>query len=208
MDGKMIIELIGYLGSALVVVSMLMTSVIRLRIVNTVGSVIFMCYALVIGSYPTALMNLCLVAINVYHLFRLMKGEKHYKLIPVDLRDGYLSFFIEENLSEIRKWFPDFSAEGLDADIVYLVCCDSHPAGLFIGRKIDGCEAEILLDYATPVYRDTSVGRFLYGQLKGKGCKTLVFRKNAPEHAAYMEKVGYRKNERGEYVLRLDEMPG
>ena len=184
MDGKMIIELIGYLGSALVVVSMLMTSVVRLRIVNTVGSVIFMCYALVIGSYPTALMNLCLVAI------------------------GYLTFFIEENLSEIRKWFPDFSAEGLDADIVYLVCCDSHPAGLFIGRRMDDCEAEILLDYATPVYRDTSVGRFLYGQLKGKGCKTLVFRKNAPEHAAYMEKVGYRKNERGEYVLRLDEMPG
>ena len=37
----MIIELIGYLGSALVVFSMLMTSIVKLRVVNTVGCVIF-----------------------------------------------------------------------------------------------------------------------------------------------------------------------
>ena len=38
----MMIELVGYLGSALVVVSMLMTSVVKLRVVNTIGSAIFM----------------------------------------------------------------------------------------------------------------------------------------------------------------------
>ncbi len=68
MDSKVIIEIIGYIGSALVLVSMLMTSVVRLRIINLIGSVIFAGYALAIRSYPTAIMNICLAGINAYHL--------------------------------------------------------------------------------------------------------------------------------------------
>ena len=87
--------------------------------------------------------------------------------------------------------------------VTYLVCCDSNPAGLFLGKRTDGGAIEVLLDYATPVYRDTSVGRYLYGQLAQKGYKSLVFKANAPGHVGYMQKVGYRKNDRGEYVLAL-----
>ena len=66
MDKALLIELFGYLGSILVVVSMLMTSVMRLRIINTIGSIIFAIYALIIRSYPTAFMNFFLVGINIY----------------------------------------------------------------------------------------------------------------------------------------------
>ncbi len=203
MDTKMMIELVGYLGSALVVVSMLMTSVVKLRVVNTIGSAIFMGYALVIGSYPTALMNLCLIGINVYQLFRLFKGRKEYSLVSVSLREGYVSHFLETNMNDIRVWFPAFSAQNLQADAVFLVCCDSHPAGIFIAQKTAPDTLDILLDYTTPAYRDTSAGRYLYQQLREKGYKTLVFKENAPKHVAYMEKVGYRKNDRGAYVLEL-----
>ena len=61
MDGKILLELVGYVGSGLVIVSMLMTSVARLRVINMIGSAIFTVYALLIHSYPTALMNLFLV---------------------------------------------------------------------------------------------------------------------------------------------------
>lgn len=81
MNGPMIIEMVGYLGSILVVVSMLMSSVIKLRIINTTGSGIFAIYALIIHSYPTALMNFCLVGINVYNLVRLMRTDQSYDLI-------------------------------------------------------------------------------------------------------------------------------
>ena len=40
MDTATIIELIGYLGSVLVLVSMLMTSVVRLRVINLIGSIL------------------------------------------------------------------------------------------------------------------------------------------------------------------------
>ena len=66
MDTNTIIELIGYFGSALVLVSMLMTSVVRLRLINLTGSVIFAVYALIIRSYPTALMNIALAGINIF----------------------------------------------------------------------------------------------------------------------------------------------
>lgn len=203
MNGKMAVELIGYIGSALVVVSMLMTSVVRLRVINLIGSAIFTGYALIIRSYPTAAMNLFLVGINVYHLMRLLNEKKHYDLIRTDLRDGYVAFLLERSLADIRAWFPEFSLRPEQADIVYLVCCDGDPAGLFLARSAGNGEVEVLLDYTTPVYRDTSVGRFLHSRLAETGCKRLVFKGNAPKHVGYMEKVGYRQNDRGEYVLTL-----
>ena len=57
MNSSMMIEMVGYAGSVLVVISMLMTSVVKLRVVNMTGAVIFTVYALLIRSYPTALRN-------------------------------------------------------------------------------------------------------------------------------------------------------
>lgn len=199
-DPKLWIELFGYLGSGLVVVSMLMTSVIRLRVINLIGSVIFAIYALIIQSYPTAVMNFFLVGINVYHLVRLLKTEKHYELIRTEQNDPYFGYLLRDSMEDIRLWFPDFSPDGLDADVAYLVCCDRNPAGLFLGKR-SGSEIEVLLDYATPVYRDTSVGRFLYNALTKDGCRRFTFRDNAPKHIGYLEKMGYRKTDEGVYVL-------
>ena len=68
MNQALALELFGYLGSFLVLISMLMTSVVRLRIINLIGSAVFAAYAILIRSYPTALLNGCLVLINLYHL--------------------------------------------------------------------------------------------------------------------------------------------
>lgn len=204
MDTGTIIELIGYLGSVLVLVSMVMTSVIKLRVINLTGSVIFAAYALLIRSYPTAVMNICLAGVNVYHLRRLLKEQKHYDLIPASLRDGFVSFLLQSNEADIRKFFPAFSAGNASADVVCLMCCDGSPAGLFLGKRMENGAAEVLLDYALPVYRDTSVGRFLHQRLAQAGFHALVFRQNAPEHTPYLEKMGYQKKEDG-FILDLSQ---
>jgi hypothetical protein len=64
------LEMIGYAGTALVVISMMMTSVTRLRILNICGSVLSGIYALCGGAYPVLLLNVCLVGINLFHLLR------------------------------------------------------------------------------------------------------------------------------------------
>ena len=71
MDSSLYLELFGYLGSFLVVISMLMSSVIKLRVINITGSIISGTYALIIGSFPLALMNICLIIINVYNVYKL-----------------------------------------------------------------------------------------------------------------------------------------
>lgn len=64
------LEIFGYLGTLLIVVSMLMTSVTRLRVFNISGSVISMIYAVVCHTWPIALLNLSLITINVVQLIR------------------------------------------------------------------------------------------------------------------------------------------
>ena len=90
---ELILELIGYLGSALVIVSMLMTSVVKLRVINTIGSVIFCAYALAIHSYPTAAMQVCLIVINIVNLYRLNNIKKEYSAIDLNSGDSFLAHF-------------------------------------------------------------------------------------------------------------------
>lgn len=206
MDIKTVVEIIGYIGSALVLVSMLMTSVVKLRIINLTGSVIFAGYALAIRSYPTAIMNICLAGINIYHLYRIFKEEKAYTLIKTDVKDGYFSYLLNSCLSDIKFWFPDFSTEGLGNCFAALVCCESNPACLFIGRELKPGEVEVVLDYAMPAYRDATAGRFLCEYMAKEGYDKLAFSQKAADHEQYLVKLGYKKGSGGTYILDLKKM--
>ena len=76
MDKAMFIEIFGYIGTILVVVSMLMSSMVKLRIVSTVGSTVSGIYAMISGALPLVLMNVVIVIINVYNLIKISKEKK------------------------------------------------------------------------------------------------------------------------------------
>lgn len=69
------IEWVGYSASALIVISLIMTSVVKLRVLNTAGCVLFVVYGFIIGAYPVAISNLMIVLINLYHLYKLKALE-------------------------------------------------------------------------------------------------------------------------------------
>lgn len=94
MDFSVIIKIIGYMGSSLVVLSMLMSSIVKLRMINTAGCCISATYALIIHSYPLALMNICLIAINIYNLIKLLKTEQHYSLVCIDTNNSLLDYLL------------------------------------------------------------------------------------------------------------------
>ena len=208
MDTSTIIELIGYVGSALVLLSMLMTSVVRLRVINLIGSIIFAVYALMIRSYPTAVMNIALAGINIYQLTKLFNEKKSYRLIKTSRDDGFFSYMLSECDEDIRHFFPDYDPDRVKADIVYIVCCGSDPACLFLGKVEQPDTINTLLDYALPAYRDTSVGRFLHKELAGEGYKTLIFGMDPVHHTDFLEKTGYRKDGDRMYVLDLSGING
>ncbi|MBO5323044.1 MAG: YgjV family protein [Oscillospiraceae bacterium] len=70
------LELFGYLGTALVLLSMMMTSVVKLRIINMSGSVISAIYAALSNTWPVVLLNLGLIIINAFQLLRLKQSSK------------------------------------------------------------------------------------------------------------------------------------
>lgn len=198
------IEMIGYLGSALVVVSMLMSSVVKLRVINTIGSGIFTVYALMIRSYPTALMNGFLIIINVYNLIKLTRKDRNYDLVEGAQGESLLRYLLDYYREDIQTYFPDFSTDN-GADRIYIVCCSGNPAGVLLGTDSghDGT-LRVLLDYSTPTYRDCSIGTYLYSRMPSKGVHTLVFaEKESRAHAAYLIKMGFVKKN-GTYIKHLD----
>lgn len=208
MDTSVIIELIGYVGSALVLLSMLMTSVVRLRVINLIGSIIFAGYALMIRSYPTAVMNIALAGINIYQLTKLFNEKKSYHLIKSSLGDGFFSYMLSVCDEDIRHCFPDYDPKAAEPDIVYMVSWGSDPACLFLGKVDRPGVINTILDYAMPAYRDTSVGRFLYRKLADEGYKMLVFEQDPVNHTDFLEKTGYRKDGDRKYVLDLSGING
>lgn len=205
MSFNTIIEFIGYIGSFLVIVSMLMTSLIKLRVINTIGSVIFAIYALIIHSYPTAIMQFCLIIINVINLFKLFKNKKEYSVIKLNKNDNFINYFEAFYKNDINKFFPeDFNLS--KAEEHYMVCCGSNPAGILSANYVSKDELNVILDYASPSYRDCSVGKHLYNYLAQNGIKKLHVKQNEDSgkrvHSRYLRKMGFSLIN-GEYIKNL-----
>ena len=195
------IEMIGYLGSLLVLVSFLLTSVVKLRIVNTIGSIIFAVYAFIIRSYPTAVMNICLVGINLYQLWKATKSVKAYELAETDTEDGLLRYLLDTYRKDMENIFPGLSLEPLDADKAYVVFHEGKPVGITLGTLKEG-ELDLLVDYSIPQYRDCSIGQFLYDRLREKGVTRAVYSGSTENHLDYLERLGFVPED-GRYVKNL-----
>ena len=193
MDTAMMIEIYGYIGSVLVVVSMLMSSIIKLRVINILGSVISGSYALIIGSFPLVLMNSCLIIINVYNLYKLLKAEQKYDLVDSEANDAFVGYFLAHYKDDIQKYFPGFTMDNA-ADKAFIVCCEGNPSNILLGKDNGNGVLDVILDYSTPFYRDCSAGKYLYAALPSKGVKVLQFAQNSSkEHEDYLTKMGFKK---------------
>lgn len=190
MTKEMIIEIVGYIGSFLVLVSFLMTSVVKLRIVNTIGSLIFMIYALIIHSYPTAVMNACLVLINLRFLWKSRQTEKELDLIVADKDCDIFQYLLGYYKDDILKCFPGISLEFPDSSKVYVVSCNGKSVGLTVGQK-EGETMDLLLDYSIPEYRDFSIGAYLINRFKEQGIRKLSYGGPTENHIPYLTKLGF-----------------
>jgi hypothetical protein len=187
---KILIEAFGYLGSALVLVSFLMVSGLKRRVASSIGRIIFTIYAFIIHSYPTAIMNACLVMINIYYLIKMSNTKKNYDLVKSGTADSLLKYTIDKYKEDIIKCFPGINMDFATANSGYVVCHNGKPAGIMLGELKDGV-MEVLLDYSIPEYRDFSIGQFLFSKLPEDGIKSLTYRGSDENHKAYLTKTGF-----------------
>lgn len=69
------IEILGYLAGVLVAVSFLFKDIVFIRIINGIGAILFVIYAVCIQAYPVAGLNAFLVLVHIYQLWRLKREQ-------------------------------------------------------------------------------------------------------------------------------------
>ena len=78
------IELIGIVSTIFILFSMLFKTTsligdIKMRVLNLIGSTIFVAYGCLLPAISTAILNGALVFINLYHLINLIKEYRSCK---------------------------------------------------------------------------------------------------------------------------------
>ncbi len=181
-------EVFGYIGTALVVISMLMTSVVRLRIINICGSVISLIYSLLLEepALPLAVMNALLIIINLVHLIGMFKNKTIIKYVTGNASDASVRNFIELYRADIENYFPENISQIKPECQAHLAFCGTELVGVILGKRYEN-EFEILIDYAEPRFRDLTVSQFLYAQLKESGVEKLY----ATESEKYFAQMGF-----------------
>ena len=152
-----------------------------------------MIYALLIHSYPTAIMNFCLVLINLYYLIktsRVQLGE--YDLVKTKANDELIDYLLNNYHDDILYYFPNLDFDEIKANQKYIVMHENKPVGFTVGTLNDD-NLDLLLDYTIKEYRDFSIGNFLYDQLKKDGIKTISCSNFGDNHLSYLEKMNFKK---------------
>ncbi|GGI88001.1 YgjV family protein [Shewanella gelidii] len=75
MEGLDIVEVVGYMASVMVAISLMMKNIVWLRCLNFVGCSLFVAYGIAIAAWPVAGMNAFVACINVYHLVKLARSK-------------------------------------------------------------------------------------------------------------------------------------
>ena len=70
------IEIIGYLASLLVAISITINGGLYFRILNMAGAICFSIYGIFIGSIPVTLINTYGIGINIFHLIKIKRNIK------------------------------------------------------------------------------------------------------------------------------------
>lgn len=194
------LEYLGYLASAVVLISLLMTSIKKLRWINLGGSILFGIYGFMIGSIPTGLMNFGIVIINVYYLVKIYTTVDFFKVMSVSKEEHYLKQFLtfyEKDLTHFTKVSKNLIEE---SKIKFFVLRNMYPAGLFAADPIDEHTLEIHLDYVVPEYRDFKVGSYVFEDqrafFKESGYDEFVTFSTEDQHIHYLKKMGFVETSR------------
>lgn len=202
-----ILELIGYLASILVAISLTMSNIVRLRILNLLGAITFAVYGVLITAWPVAFMNTLIVFINIYYLLQMRNAKEYLKLVTTSADDEYLNYVLSFHREAIAANQPEFQFNPSREDVCALVLRDTVPAGLFIGSPSASGEMSVKLDFVPPAYRDFKIGAFLFSEKRGffqaLGVSSLRAQPGDAEHAGYLLKMGFEPQAGGTYLKRL-----
>lgn len=196
------LNFVGYAASLLIAISLMMKSLIRLRIINGIGALIFVVYGLMIKAYPVAFLNGLIVIIDLYYLWKMLQRSDYFTMMSVEPDSAYLKFFLDFHHADIQQFFPSFSYHAQPDDEVLFVLRDTVPAGVMIIRP-EGSQGTVLLDYALKDFRDFKTGAFIFDDhtdtLIQKGLLRLTAFSDVTTHQRYLQQMGFARSGSNRY---------
>ena len=204
-----LIQVIGYAGSTLVILSLLQKSILRLRAIGLVASSTFLIYSIAIAAYPIAVVNVVAAAIHLYYLRRLLRRQNEvFTTLRMRPESRYLAYFLDFYKEDIAKRYqPDFVYEPGPKTLAIFLLRDMVPAGLVVANVHGDSSIEILLDYVIPQYRDFKLANWLYSEDSGlfteAKCRCAWTRVAGEEQETYFTKVGFKPDRTPEVPERF-----
>lgn len=207
MDSRFWFEVVGYAASGLIAIALMMSSILRLRIINMIGASLFAVYGLLIQAYPVAVLNGLIVGINIYHLRRILTAKEFYQLLPVRPESDFLKHFLKVYRADIQRIIPEFEYRPTEKQLTLFILRDCTPVGVFIAEQQTSGTLRVVLDFVIPHYRNLHVGRFLFVEqvefFRKLGVKEIVIQPRTKEFGAYLVEVGFEPTDRKLGAFRI-----
>lgn len=177
-----------------------MSSIIKLRWINLIGSGIFSLYGFLIGALPVGFMNLGIALINVYYLTKIYKTKDDFKILPID-KDSpqYFNYFIDYYETEIDNFSNEIYFGRTNYDVQFFILRNMVPTGVFLGTMHDPITLEIELDFVIPEYRDFKIGNYIFNNMRdyflNLGYSKFISFSTKEKHINYLVKMGFEKTD-------------
>ena len=215
MSSTITYEIVGWIGSALVIASLTQRSILKLRLIGIGAAASFLVYGILIGAYPLVIVNVVVIGVHLYFLRKLTRRQDEvFSVLKVYAESRYLAYFLEFYADEISRFQPEFSYEPATDHRAYFLLRDHTPAGLVIARPCHDDSLQIELDFVIPEYRDFKLGEFLYsgnsGLFADVDCAQAWSPPGNADHVRYLERVGFQLTTGSEgearYVINLQQI--
>lgn len=202
------IQLIGYIASVIIAVSMSMSSIVKFRWINLAGAVTFFTYGLFINAVPIVLLNTFIISVDIYYLIRIYTKKELFTTLEIRGSNKYLINFLKFYDKEIQKFFPGFQYKPELNTVSFFILRNMAVAGIFLAHKEGSSELKVGLDFVIPQYRDYKNAKFVYHRLNKEftddGIKSIIVIPQTYDHIKYLKRVGFVKNEEGFFVKNIE----
>ena len=204
------LQVFGWIGSVLLVFSVLQSKFLRFRILNGVASLLLVAYNAALGVWPAVAMNIVLVVIDAYYIWKLTSDKRQAKAFTFTAAttDGAAAdWFLTRHGADVATFHPGLAgrlaAGGVRTSVIY-----HEDAAVGLVAFSGAGDVELLADYVIPAYRDYAPGAFVYspdGPLAAAGVHGVHVVNPLPAVADYLRRLGFAGD--GTLALSLSPAP-
>jgi hypothetical protein len=189
-------ELMGYVASVLLAISLLVNGELKFRWINSFGCIAFIIYGVLIDAFPVTLTNSVLLLINAFQMVKYYRTTEAFDLVEFTADEKIVTKFLDFYDKDIQAYYPGFKLQNEANDIRFLVVRNMTIANIFIASVQPDGKAYVKINYTIPKYRDFKVGTYVFKKrsdyLRSQGVNEIIYTSVTNKgHADFLKRMGF-----------------